>query len=145
MCANGLNGQPCWAGRYNSLRKRPTRKPKTGHSITIYYYLDRHGRHPIQLGRDWQEVEERLFLSQKEKEILAFNQDATPPERLEERLRQMGKDAKTRPQKERLWRLVQDYLDAREGELEGGLRHMKQAWTNTVISPAEHQELDAQI
>jgi hypothetical protein len=56
-----------------------------------------------------------------------------------------GKDAKTRPQKERLWRLVQDYLDAREGELEGGLRHMKQAWTNTVISPAEHQELDAQI
>lgn len=91
MCANGLNGQPCWAGRYNSLRKRPTRKPKTGHSITIYYYLDRHGRHPIQLGRDWQEVEERLFLSQKEKEILAFNQDATPLERLEERLRQMGK------------------------------------------------------
>jgi hypothetical protein len=107
------------------------------HDRAIYhYYVDRHGKHPVQLGRDWQAVEEHLFTSQKEKEILAnVDQQATTAlERVEEELRQKGKQATTRQHKEELWTRLQNALDDREAELEGGLRHAQHQVESSAIN-----------
>lgn len=112
------------------------RDPETHDPAIYYYYVDRHGRHPVQLGQDWQAVEERLFVNQKEKDILANSDrnEMTPLERLEGDLRQKGKQAVTRSQKEELWIRLQTFLDQREAELDGGLRHVRHQVENSHIN-----------
>lgn len=110
--------------------------PITHDQAIYYHYEDRHGRHPVQLGRDWHAVEAHLFTGQKEKEILALvdQQEVTPLERVEQDIAQRGKHTTTRPQKEDLWHLLHHYLDDRARALDGGSKHPRHQLESQLIN-----------
>jgi len=107
--------------------------PITEEEYYYYFYDDIHGSHHFKLGRKWEEVEEFLFQTQKDKEINALSNDQTPLQLIEEEIHKKGSKAISLSDRENVWLILEKYLVDLKGKLKGGELNPKYQEENEVI------------